>query len=199
MRFIGLDVAYRNVGVVILDHAGVCVSTQHLKCAAARDPDGFAWHRQAASQLLMPGDVVAIEGLSFGSIGKTHVLAGAHAAWLETAVYEGSLVFVPVPARVKLWAVGNVKAKKPEMIAWARTELADRAPTKLSEHEADALALAQIALTGYALLHNAPLELPPHRRQLFHHPKQTGLLEVPDRSFYRGYHGQGHYAHARPA
>ena len=200
MRYIGLDVAYRNVGVVILDHAGVCVSSQHLKCTATIDPDGFAWHRHAALQLLMPGDVVAIEGLSFGSIGKTHILAGAHAAWLEAAVYESSLVFVPVPMRVKLWAVGTTKASKPDMIAWARAELGDRAPKKLSEHEADALALAQIALTGYALLDGAPLDLPPHRRQLFHHPKQTGLLEVPGRSFYRGYHGKGHhYAHAGSA
>lgn len=199
MRFIGLDVAYRNVGVVILDHVGVCVSTAHLKCAETTDPAGFAWHRNAALQLLMPGDVVAIEGLSFGSIGKTHVLAGAHAAWLETAVAETHLVFVPVPARVKLWAVGTVKAKKPEMIAWARQELGDRAPKKLSEHEADALALAQTALAGYYLLEGSPLDLPPIRRQLFHHPKHTGLLQVPDRSFYRGYNGQGYPTLAGPA
>lgn len=194
MRFVGLDVAYRNVGVVILDPAGVCTYTAHLKCPAATDPEGFTWHRRQADQLIQPGDVIAIEGMSFGSIGKTHVLAGAHAYWLEASVRQGHLVFVPVPARVKLWAVSSTKAKKPEMIAWARAELGDRGPTKISEHEADALALAQIAFTGYSLVNGSSLALTPERRQLFHTQKQTGLLQVPDRSFYRGNDGQGEAA-----
>lgn len=193
MRFVGLDVAYRNVGVAVLDHAGVCDFTRHLKCAETTDPAGFAWHRWAALQHLQPGDIVAIEGMSFGSIGKTHVLAAAHAAWLETAVAETALVFVPVPARVKLWAVGTVKATKPQMIAWGREELGLLAPKKLSEHEADALALANIARVGYSLLKGSDVPLSETRRQIFHNAKQTGLTQVPDRSFYRGHNGKGHH------
>lgn len=191
MRFIGLDVAYRNVGVVVLDHAGVCVDRQHLRCKEDAVPEAFTWHRVMADRWLVPGDVVAIEGLSFGSIGKTHVLAGAHAYWLEAAVRQGHLVLVPVPMRVKLWALDSVKATKAEMIAWARTALALDRTVKLSEHEADALALAQLAQAGYNLLHaGKDPALTDRQRTIFHTIKSTGLLQAEGRSFYWGANGK---------
>jgi Holliday junction resolvasome RuvABC endonuclease subunit len=193
VQFIGLDVSYRNVGVVVIDHTGACLRSTHLKCKATIDPEGFAWHRHVAQHMLMAHHVVAVEGLSFGSLGRTHVLAGAHAIWMEAAVLHCDLVFVPVPARVKLWALGTVKATKKEMIAWARSEMAESAPAKLSEHEADALSLAQIASAGYRLLGDEPMpDLSAVRRGIMTNSKATGLLQVPDRSFYRGYHGKGY-------
>lgn len=189
MRFIGLDVAYRNVGVVILDYAGDLVESTHLKCPATRDPDGFLWHWNAAD-LFLPGDVVAIEGLSFGSFGKSHLLAGAHSAWLTEAVMGSSWVFVPVPLRVKLWATGSAKATKQEMIAWARSELGERcSPKRLSEHEADALALAQIAHMADRVRKEGPTACPPDRLKLFMNPKKTGLLDTENTGYYRGMYG----------
>lgn len=188
-RYIGLDVAYRNVGVVILDDAGVLLSSKHLKCGADTDPSGFAWHREQADGLFLPDDVVAIEGLSFGSIGKTHVLAGAHAMWITAAVRDTAWVYVPVPARVKLWAVESVGATKAQMKAWARDELGALAPVKLSEHEADALSLAQIARAADLIRMGEPVILSETRAKLFRQPKGTGLLDVPGRSFYQGHHG----------
>lgn len=193
-RYIGLDVAYRNVGVVVLDDAGVLLSSQHLKCTADTDPVGFAWHRQQADGLFRPDDVVAIEGMSFGSIGKAHVLAGAHAMWITAAVRDAAWVYVPVPARVKLWAAERVTATKAEMKAWARAELGALAPSKLSEHEADALSLAQIARAADLLRADVPVALSDTRAKLFRQPKGTGLLDAPGRSFYQGHHGQGQAA-----
>jgi len=183
-------VAYRNVGVVILDHAGVCVEHQHLRCQVDPVPSAFTWHRTIAESVLQPGDVVAIEGLSFGSIGKTHVLAGAHAYWLETATRCGHLVFVPVPARVKLWAVGSAKATKTQMIAWARNALGYDQACRLSEHEADALSLAHIAHAGYALLEGREPAMTTAQHLIFYTTKQTGLLQAEGRSFYWGADGK---------
>lgn len=190
MRFIGLDVAYRNVGIVILDSAGALVSSEHRKCNALRDPEGFAWHQRQADLLFAPDDVVAIEGLSFGSIGKTHLLAGAHALWVLAAVRDTSCLYVPVPSRVKLWACEKVTATKAEMRAWARTELGLDAKMKLSEHEADALSLAQIARTADQLQRGMYVPLSATRSHLFRQPKGTGLLDTPDRSYYHGHKGQ---------
>lgn len=187
MRYIGLDVSYRNVGVAILGHTDVGASLEHLQCKSPNDPEGFAWHLETAERTIKIGDVIAIEGLSFGSIGKTHVLAGAHAMWMKVAYERCRLLFVPVPVRVKIWATGLAKAKKHDMIAWAKTQVPW---PKVSEHEADALALAEMARSGYTLMeHGLDPKLTPRRLEILYNTKQNGLTQVENRSFYRGRNG----------
>lgn len=190
MRYIGLDVAYRNVGLAILDAAGDLVSREHLTCAATRDPEGFRWHAEQTA-LFLPDDIVAIEGLSFGSRhGKMHLLSGAHAIWLEAAFHQSSLVFVVPPQRVKIWAVDTAKAKKPEMIAWGRAQLQLSPKVKLSEHEADALALAQVARAAERRMRYRFVSLTKRQGEILQNRKGDGVLQKPDLSFYRGHYGK---------
>lgn len=192
MRYVGLDVSYRNVGVVILDSSGELSLRESLVCEAVREPDGFAWHRRQAESLFLPDDVVAIEGQAFGAFSKKSMVAGAHAVWLETAVAQTSLVFVPPPKRGKKWATNDGKATKAQMKAWARAELG--LPTsravKFTEHEADALALAQIARAGDRLLRKRYVDIGADRRLLMENKKGNGVIQVPNQSVYRGFYGQ---------
>lgn len=191
MRYIGLDVSYRNVGAVILDVAGDLRSRESLVCDAVREPDGFAWHRRQAERLFLPDDIVAIEGQSFGSFGFKSMLAGAHAAWLEAAVAQTSLVFLPAPKRGKKWATGKGDATKAQMKAWARAQLGitDR-KVKLTEHEADALALAEIARAADRVLRTRYIDLALHQRIIIENKDGNGVIQALNRTMYRGFYGK---------
>lgn len=195
MRFVGLDTAYRNTGVVILDGSGALLQRHHLKNKLTSEPEGFRFWLVEAQGILHAGDIVAIEGLSYGSVGRSHVLAASYAMWLLEAFQVGITVYIVPPIRVKKWALNDVKAKKPALIAWARNELGLTQKIKLSEHEADALALAQIALAAHAVHSQGDFSTEkgpslvavlPHRRQMLHNSKGDGVTQTLGKSYFKG-------------
>lgn len=189
MRFVGLDVSYRHVGLVVLDESGEVVGLEHLQCKSKAEVEGYAWHLTRASEWLERGDVVAIEGMSFGSKGRMNVLAGAYAMWVTIAAVRSQYVFVPVPIRVKLWALGTHKASKEDMVAWAEG-VVGRAG--LSEHEADALAIAQIARASFLHLQGVldVTTLTAKQHTALENKDGTGLVQALNKSYYRGAHGR---------
>jgi Holliday junction resolvasome RuvABC endonuclease subunit len=143
--------------------------------------------------VFLPGDIVAIEGLSFGSsYGKAHLLNGAHAIWLDAAFHQTTLVFVVPPQRVKIWAVNTSKVKKAPVIAWAREQLQIDRKVKISEHEADALSLAQIARAAERRMRGRFVALTPRQQDILQNKKGDGVIQKPDLSFYRGQYGKGY-------
>lgn len=195
MRFVGLDTSFRHTGVVILDDSGALLERYHLKNTALYEPEGY-WHWQTEAQgILKPGDVVTIEGLSYGSIGRLHVLAGSYAMWLLEAYQKAVRIYIVPPIRVKKWAVNDVRAKKPKIIAWAKKELRMSKKLKLSEHEADALALAQIGLAAYSIQSLDDISVDtgqpgvvvlPHRQQMLHNSKGDGVTQTLGKSYFEG-------------
>lgn len=201
MRYVGIDSAYRHSGVVVMDGSGVVLARQHLKNPEEVDHLGWIWWEAEATKWIGPGDVVAIEGLSFGSVNRSHNLAITFGLWVLQAVAVGSHVFVVPPTRVKRWATGSGVAKKPQMISWARQYLAlageppGKKPPKLSEHEADALVLATLAREAHARLDRGPTDpqwspLPSHRQDILWNALGNGVLQTPGQSSLQGHHGK---------
>lgn len=175
--------------MVIIDHLGTCLAHQHLKNPHDHEDESFFWHLKQAQELLKPDDYVAIEGLSFGSIGKTHMLAISHGLWRMTAYAQSAFVVIPVPLRVKLWAVDDARASKAQMIQWAKRYLGMGPKDKLSEHEADALSMALIAKACYEALENLPPSITLRQEQILTNPKKNGLLDGTT-NHYRGLNGK---------
>jgi Holliday junction resolvasome RuvABC endonuclease subunit len=197
VRYVGVDSAYRTTGVVILDHAGQLVRRVALKCPSKRDPDGLLWWRDVIDEVIEPGDVVGLEGLSFGSTGRAHILSGVYALWQMAAIERGRYLFVVPPIRAKLWATQNAKADKVQMIAWASQyfalhEMSTWEIPKVTEHEADALALALVAQVAYDAMQDPGrvLSLPKYRQEALINRLGTGVIQAEDKAFYRGRYGQ---------
>jgi hypothetical protein len=153
------------------------------------EDEGFLWHEALAKSVLLPGDFVAIEGLSFGSIGRSHLLSGVHAIWRKELYSIVDTILIPVPLRVKIWAVDNAKASKSDMIKWGKTYLGLSKKDKLQEHEADALSLALIAKGAYEVVKSLPLSITLRQEQTLQNNKQNGTLQNSN-SFYRGRNGE---------
>lgn len=186
-RFVGVDSAYRNTGIVVLNSAGEVIGREHLKNKEINDPQGFASWLVTALGVINSGDVVALEGLSFGSIGRGHVLAGTYAVWQMAAISCCRVLYVVPPLRVKLWATNNSKAKKKEMIAWAATRLNQTYNTKWSEHEADALALAEIAFCSYYRTRGLPTPaLNEKQESILSNKKGDGITQAENKFFFKG-------------
>lgn len=192
MRFVGVDSAYRNVGLVITNESGVLLERYHLVNKANNDPAGFVHWAKEAANILYAHDVVGLEGLSFGSIGRGHVLAGVYAIWQMAAVEGCQLLVVIPPLRAKQWATGSGKAKKPEMIKWAKDSTGDT--EKWSEHEADALALSYIARATYNHLKGLPVpgsQLNPVQEQILQNKKGNGLAQAENKFYFKGKYYDG--------
>lgn len=194
MRFVGIDQAYKNVGLVILDDALDPLQTKAYPCpfkSIYENAEGYTWHLDLAEELLEKDDIVCIEGLGFGGGAYSQQGAGVYAIWMAVAFRKCSITFVVPPLRVKYWAVGSTKASKWDMKNWAAQELGrpDDA-RRVSQHVADALAIAQIGFNAHLFLEGAEdLSLVKHKMHVIANRKHDGTAECPGKFYYRGKNG----------
>lgn len=144
----GVDASLRSTGVAIVDTSVGVIETRNVKGPAlTRDADLHqrstridAMHAQVMP-IVEDVDVVAIEGLSFGSAGNVRdQLAGLWWSLVLSLRACGVEVVVVAPQVRAKYATGSGAAKKHEVLAAVRAEFPD---ADVPNHDvADAVALA---------------------------------------------------------
>lgn len=118
MKILGIDQSYRSCGIVVLDD-GLMIHCEKFTTTFAMDIYDRA--RQLATYLQTivtehSPDVVALEGLSFGSTGNvTRDLGGLLFTIILFIREVGKDPVIIAPPTVKKFATGNGRAKK-EMV-----------------------------------------------------------------------------------
>lgn len=147
-RFVGLDLAFANNGVVILDEKGSVIH-QEVLSTSKKDPDEVRLIniRTKLNSLLQDGDVVCLEGLSFGSQGMSLAQLGAAHYIIRVLLYERSIDFSIVsPSTLKKFVTGKGNCKKDLMLL----KVFQKWGVEFSnDNLADAYSLARFALDNY--------------------------------------------------
>ena len=194
VRYVGIDQSYRNTGIVILDETLTPVLTQNVENpwkSITENPQGFMWHRKLAEDQLQKNDVVCIEGLGFGRGAYAQQGAAVYAFWMEVAYRKCDFLFIVPPLRVKMWAVGDTKANKMDMKHWAAEELGRPNDfRRVSQHVADALAIAQVGQHAYQYLMKRELSIPEkHKARLIHNSQKNGTADAQGKFYFEGLNG----------
>lgn len=115
-RFVGIDPS-GETGMVILDNDGNYLDGFEIAPAAANKTVKICEIVEEIMENLENGDVITIEGFSFGSKGKgvDFQFGLGHAIRLE--LYRSDIDWIEVtPSQVKKFAAGNGNTKKENMI-----------------------------------------------------------------------------------
>ena len=147
-RFVGLDLAFANNGVVVLDEKGSIIH-QEVFSTSKKDPDEVHLIniRTKLNTLLQDSDVVCLEGLSFGSQGMSLAQLGAAHYIARVLLHERSIDFSVVsPSTLKKFVTGKGNCKKDLMLL----KVFQKWGVEFSnDNLADAFSLARFALDSY--------------------------------------------------
>ena len=147
-RFIGLDLAFANNGVVILDEEGNIIH-QEVLSTSKKDPDEVRLIniRTKLNSLLQDNDIVCLEGLSFGSQGMSLAQLGAVHYITRVLLYERNIDFSLVtPSTLKKFVTGKGNCKKDLILL----KVFQKWGVEFSnDNLADAYSLARFALNNY--------------------------------------------------
>lgn len=115
MRFVGLDPSTKT-GVVII-YEDESVWKKEITTNVKIDPDRFMDIAEAVLSNLSDGDIICIEGFSYGSRGKG-VSTQYGIGWLIRAelIKNGYSYYEVSPSAVKKFATGKGNAKKDAMV-----------------------------------------------------------------------------------
>jgi crossover junction endodeoxyribonuclease RuvC len=156
MRYVGIDPSTKT-GMVMLGETGCLIYRSEIRPKVTKDPERFI---DLANQILLnlcEGDVICIEGFSYGSRGAG-VSTQYGIGWLirSELIRNGYTYHEVSPSSVKKFATGKGNTKKDEMVLpiykkWGFEHSSDNVR--------DAYVLAQIAralhkkegLTAYQL------------------------------------------------
>jgi len=119
MRVLSVDQSYRSAGIVIIENGEMIFCEKYV---TEKDKDVYHRAAQLATHLQLVAlkwqpDVVALEGLSFGSVGNvTRDLAGLMFIIVVKLREDGYDPIVVPPTKVKKFATGKGNAKKEVLI-----------------------------------------------------------------------------------
>jgi len=147
-RFVGLDLAFANNGIVILDGKGNIIH-QEVLSTSKKDSDEVRLIniRTKLNSLLQDDDVVCLEGLSFGSQGMALAQLGAAHYIIRVLLYERNINFSVVsPSTLKKFVTGKGNCKKDLMLL----KVFQKWGVEFSnDNLADAYSLARLSLDSY--------------------------------------------------
>lgn len=156
MRYVGIDPSTKT-GMVMLGKTGCLIFQKEIRPKVTNDPERFIDITEQILSNIFEGDVICIEGFSYGSRGAG-VSTQYGIGWLIRAeLIRNGYTYIDVPpTSVKKFATGKGNTKKDEMVLpiykkWGFEHSSDNVR--------DAYVLAQIAkalhdkegLTAYQL------------------------------------------------
>ena len=148
-RFVGLDLAFANNGVLILDKKGNNIIYQEVLSTSKKDLDEVRLVniRTKLNSLLQNNDIVCLEGLSFGSQGMALAQLGATHYIIRVLLHERNIDFSVVsPSTLKKFVTGKGNCKKDLMLL----KVFQKWGVEFSnDNLADAYSLARFALDSY--------------------------------------------------
>lgn len=147
-RFVGLDLAFANNGVVILDEKGDIVFQEVLSSSKKNsDEERLVNIRATLDSLLQDNDVVCLEGLSFGSQGMALAQLGATHYIIRVLLHERNIEFsIVTPSSLKKYVTGKGNCKKDLILL----KVFQKWGVEFSDNNlADAYSLARFAFDKY--------------------------------------------------
>ena len=147
-RFVGLDLAFANNGIVILDEKGSIIH-QEVFSTSKKDSDEVRLIniRTKLNDLLQNSDIVYLEGLSFGSQGMSLAQLGAVHYITRVLLHERNIEFdIVSPSTLKKFVTGKGNCKKDLMLL----KVFQKWGVEFSnDNLADAYSLAKFTLDSY--------------------------------------------------
>lgn len=142
MRYVGIDPSTKT-GMLCLHDSGAVIFQSEIEPKTTKEPERFLEITKEVLLRLMPGDVICIEGFSYGSKGQG-VSTQYGIGWLIRAelIKNGYTYYEASPNAVKKFATGTGNIKKENMVLpiykrWGFEHSSDNVR--------DAFVLAQIA------------------------------------------------------
>lgn len=162
MRFVGIDPSTKT-GLVILNEEGKVLVQKEITGIGDIDPKRTGTLIQDLILHLKKGDIIAIEGFSYGSTGRSQAFQYGLGSSIRVALWARKLQMInATPGQLKKFGTGKGNTKKEDMPGpimehwgWAHR----------SDNVTDAFVLAQIAFTihGGKLTFN---DLPKHQKEV---------------------------------
>src|SRR5690606_8927659 len=116
MRFVGLDLSTKT-GLVIIDELGNVLTEKEITSKIKSDPERMIDLTEKVLAHLEKGDVIAIEGFSYGSKGRGVAFQYGYGYAVQIALYKNDFNYLIVtPSQVKKFATGLGNANKESMI-----------------------------------------------------------------------------------
>ena len=116
MRYVGLDLSTKT-GLVILDESGNVLTEKEITSKIKTDPKRMIDLTEQVLNHLKKGDVIAIEGFSYGSRGKGMAFQFGYGYSVQIELYKNDFKYLIVtPSQVKKFATGKGNASKDNMI-----------------------------------------------------------------------------------
>ena len=115
-RYVGIDPSSKT-GFIILDKDGNVVVEEHIKIKHTDDPKRMIEIWERIKTHLLPDDLVAIEGFSHNSIGRSKDFQYGLGWYIRANLYLMGYDYIkPSPNQVKKFGCGKGNAKKTELV-----------------------------------------------------------------------------------
>ena len=113
-NFFGLDFAFANNGLIILDEDGKIIRQDLVKTTNKQSDElRLVYIRDYVSSLLKDGDIAYIEGLSYGSIGLAKAQMSAVHYVIRLLLMEKGIKYKIIePTVLKKFVTGKGQCKK---------------------------------------------------------------------------------------
>ena len=147
-NFFGLDFAFANNGLMILDKNAEIIKQDIIKTTKKHtDEERMIIIRDKVISLINPDDIVYIEGLSYGSIGQSKAQMGAVHYIVRVVLHEKGITYKVIePTTLKKFITGKGQCKKDLILL----NVYKKWGVEFEDHDlADAYGLARMALEEY--------------------------------------------------
>lgn len=163
MRYVGIDPS-TTTGLVILEGEGNVLQARDVKGLGNIDPRRLGTLVDQIINAVHPGDVVCIEGFSYGSQGRGVSVQYGLGYMLRDRLYRHSVAYIEVsPAQLKKFISGKGNTAKPGLV---QPLLETWGFEHKSDNVRDAYGLAKIAEAIDAADRDEPLMLTDYQAEV---------------------------------
>lgn len=156
MRYVGIDPSTKT-GLVILDGSGEVLQARDVKGVGDFDPRRLGTLVDQIINAVHPGDIVCIEGFSYGSQGRGVSVQYGLGYMLRDRLYRHGVAYIEVsPAQLKKFISGKGNTAKDGLV---QPLIEHWGFTHKSDNVRDAYGLAKIAKAIDAADREQPLSL----------------------------------------